>query len=196
MKTVKKYKLSRKFGAPLFEKCQTQKFTLSESRKSPRIPRRQSEYAKQLLEKQKLRIIYSLNEKHLKNYVKKALQAENHEQELINLLESRLDSVIYQLGLAKTRRMARQVVSHGHITLNGKKATVPSTHVKTTDIIKIREGSKQNSIFSDLKDLLTSRPGAKWVEWDSNKSEGKIKTAPSFEEGLVNLSVVFEYYSR
>ena len=197
MKKVKKYKISRRLGIPLFEKCQTQKFALREAKRKQSRFSRESEYSKQLKEKQKLRYLYNLNEKTLKNYVKKALKkAEKgkHEQELINLLESRLDSVAYVLGLANTRRMARQLVSHGHATVNGKRVTIPSMHIKETDVVGVREKSRKNSLFIDTSKKIT--PISNSAKWDPKKMEGKIIGAPNFDESLIDLSTVFEYYSR
>ena len=197
MKPVKKYKLSRRLGFPIFEKCQTQKFALSESKKKPSRFNRQSEYGKQLLEKQKLRFLYNLNEKTLKNYVKRALSRSErgqHEDKLVSLLENRIDSVVYLLGLADTRRMARQIVSHGHIMVNGVRTTVPSMHIKVSDTLTIREKSKKSFLFDKSNKKI--KPISSSVKWDSGKSEGVVVGESKVDSSIINLSVVFEYYSR
>ena len=198
MKPVKKYKISRRLGAPIFEKCQTQKYTLRLQRRKDISYRNVSEYGKQLKEKQKLRYIYSINEKTLKNYVQKAIDIPglSNSDALVMLLERRLDSLVYRMGLASTRRAARQMVSHGHITVNGRKVTIPSIHVRNQDEIGIREGKKKTALFVDLKEKRNNRSISNWITWDNSKLIGNIKSDPKPDEDLIDFSVVFEYYSR
>ena len=129
MKTGPRYKICKRLGNGVFEKCQTQKFTLSESRRSfqGRRPRQISDYGKQLLEKQRVRFTYGITEQQFVNYVNSATKKEGDAAAtLLSTLERRLDNVVYRLGLAPTRRAARQMVVHGHILVNGKKAAIPS----------------------------------------------------------------------
>ena len=130
MKIGPKFKIAKRLGAPIFEKTQTQKFALSESRggrQNKRRPGQMSDYKRQLIEKQKMRFTYGISEKQFRRYVDDAVEKSNQPVALLmERLESRLDNVIYRMGLAKTRRLARQITSHGHICVNGKKMTIPS----------------------------------------------------------------------
>src|SRR5210317_1648441 len=125
MKVGPQYKVCKRLGNGVFEKCQTQKFTLSEGKKSFKMgkrPRQMSDYGKQLIEKQRVRYTYGITEKQLVNYVKGSAQKEGDATDtLLETLERRLDNVVYRLGLAPTRRAARQMVVHEHIRVNGKK---------------------------------------------------------------------------
>jgi small subunit ribosomal protein S4 len=155
---VKKFKKCRRFGSTIYEKCASAKFALSEQKRkfSGKRPKRPSEYGLKLIEKQKLRLSYVLKEKKLKAYVFDAINSpEETYQKIYENLETRLDNVIYRLGLAESRAMARQMVSHGHFTLNGRKFNIPSYAVKVGDKIAVREGSKDRAFFRDIdkKDL-------------------------------------------
>lgn len=200
MKKVKKHKISRRLQAPLFENCQTQKFVLREQRRVPKRRKRAiSEYGKQLAEKQKVRYLYSISERVLKNYVKKAIASRTATTEnmLAEILERRLDNVVYQLNLAPTRRMARQMVSHGHFTVNGRKIAVPSYQIRDTDVIGIREGSTRTKLFQILLAADTkSKPRVGWVSWDAKARQGTITGSPVQGETIFSLPAILEYYSR
>lgn len=201
MKLGPRYKICKRLGSAIFEKCQTQRFQLSEARSAKNRKRRRpgSEYNRQLIEKQKLRLTYGLTEKQFRQYVERALENHVNPQEtLFQTLESRLDSVVYRMGLAGTRRMARQLVSHGHITVNGKKTTVPSYQVKTTDSIAIREGSRTSSLFANANERLAEYTAPQWVVFDSGAFEGSLKQKPAFadQDTGVDIQAVFEYYTR
>src|SRR5690606_30165190 len=144
MKIGPKYKIARRLGAPVFEKTQSQKYALSLARKertSKGRPRAKSDYGKQLIEKQKARFSYGLTEKQFRGYVDKSLSAKSPAQKLFSLLETRLDYTVFRAGLAKTRAQARQAVSHGHITVGGRRVTIPSILLTEGDVIGIRPGS-------------------------------------------------------
>jgi len=201
MKLGPKYKICKRLGSPIFEKCQTQAFQISASKRAAgkRPKRGGSEFQKQLIEKQKLRLLYGLTEKQFSNYVKKALQNHVNPQEtLFQSLEERLDSVAYRMGLSKTRRMARQMVSHGHITVNGRRVTIPSYHVKTTDKIAVREGSRSSVLFESLTDRLQEYKSPAWVQFNTKALTGMLKTKPTLEgqDAPVDIRAVFEYYTR
>ncbi len=198
-----KYKIGKRLGAGVFEKCQTQKFAISEARTGKKNKGRRggrSDYAKQFLEKQKVRYTYGIMEKQFKNYIIKANDTKNIKPAdyLYQMLEQRLDNVVYRLGLAKTRRGARQMVSHGHILLNGIKVTVPSANVKVADVIKIREGSKVSPLFTNLEERFKEYTMPAWVSFDVNKGEGIVKQNPTYERMSLHfdLSPVLEFYSR
>lgn len=201
MKLGNRYKICKRLGANIFEKCQTQRFQLSQARtlKNKKFRRGASEYQKQLLEKQKLRLTYGLTEKQFSNYVKNALKNHVNPQEtLFQQLEERLDSVVYRMGLAKTRRMARQIVAHGHVMINGRKTTVPSYKVKQTDEISVREGSKTSPMFENLKERLSEYKYPSWIQFDPSALAGKLKSLPVFQDQdtAVDIGAVFEYYTR
>jgi small subunit ribosomal protein S4 len=197
-----KYKLGRRLGAGVFEKCQTPKFVLSSERrarrKSDSRPKPLSEFGQQLIEKQKIRFGYGIAERQLSNYVKEAIQTKgmSTKDALFNILETRLDNVVYRFGIAHTRRLARQLVSHGHITLNGKKTTVPSTRLKIGDVVKVRDGSKGSPLFENMGEKLKAYNAPTWVSFDADALEGKILTLPKNNESFINLSSVLEFYSR
>ena len=199
MRNVKKYKISRRLQAPLFEKCQTQKFVLREQRRAPKRRRRAaSDYSKQLVEKQKVRYFYGISERVLKNYVRKAVAVKQvaTEEMLGRILESRLDNIVYRLGLAPTRRMARQMVSHGHFTVNGRKVTVPSYQIVPSDTVGIREGSTRTSLFQSLFSGGMIRPKAAWVSWNQKERTGAVTGKPAVEDDIFSLPAILEYYSR
>ena len=198
---VKKYKVSRRMGIPLFEKCQTQTYVLREKRREDRVQKRfrtQSEYARQLLEKQKVSYLYGVTDTWIKSRVREsnALPGNKREEFLVNKLERRLDNITYRLGLSATRRMARQMVSHGHMLVNEKRVLSPSYIVKDTDVVTIRKGSEKAKFFVDLKEKMAARPKVSWVKWDADKKQGSITGNPETERDVINISEVFGYYSR
>ncbi len=197
-----KYKIAKRLGAPIFEKTQTQKFALSEAktvRKRTGRPGGMSDYKRQLLEKQKMRFTYGITEKQLRRYIDEAL--EHNEKpigELMARLETRLDNVVYRLGIAKTRRLARQMVSHGHIMINGRRLNIPSHKVKVGDLVSVREASKSSPLFSGLAESLQNDRVKAWLALDQKKLEGKVVAAPTYEptETLFDPQQVLEFYSR
>jgi len=199
-----RYKICRRLGSDVFEKCATQKFALSQAKKerSSKGKRRGhlSTFASQLIDKQKVRFSYGLSEKQFSNYVKKATSTHGvtPSSKLYELLESRLDNVIYKMGLAATRRFARQLVSHGHITVNGVKNRVPSTAVKIGDKIAVREGSQKSVVFTDLDKKLKNHVAPKWMTFDPSLGVGVIKENPIPEQvGMLNsFNTILEFYSR
>jgi len=203
MKIGPKFKIAKRLGAPIFEKTQTQKFELSVARRanqrSSRRPRQMSDYKRQLIEKQKMRFTYGISEKQLRRYVNEAVEKSHQPVELLmNRLESRLDNVIYRMGLAKTRRLARQIASHGHICVNGIKMTIPSHRVKVGDVLSIREGSRQTGLFINLGESHEAAGLPSWVTYDVKKMEGTMKAEPIYNpaETLFDPEQVMEYYSR
>ena len=199
MKKVKKYKISRRLQTPLFEKCQTQKFLYREQNRTARPVgrrRQRSDYGRQLTEKQKVRYLYGISERTLKNYAREASRGSEAENTLIRILECRLDNVVYQIGLALTRRMARQMVSHGHITVNGRKVTIPSYRVRDVDVIKVREGSERTALFQSILTGAAVKPRVAWASWDGKKKTGSITDVPVVSDTVFSLPAVFEYYSR
>jgi small subunit ribosomal protein S4 len=195
-----KFKICKRLGAGVYDKCQTSKFSVVTKKfgAGARRPKALSEYGTQLIEKQKIRFSYGLSEKQLSNYVKKAsaIKGAGTAEKFYEQLESRLDNVIYRMGLTNSRRASRQMVSHGHIIVNDHKVTIPSFQVKVGDIIKIREGSKVKKIFDNLTERLKDYTAPAWVSFDIKKLEGKVLDKPKNTETFLDLNVVLEFYSR
>ncbi|MEK7628132.1 MAG: 30S ribosomal protein S4 [Patescibacteria group bacterium] len=192
-----KFKIGKRLGPAVFEKCQTQKFTLSEARgrKAVRGRRSLSDFGKQMLEKQKVRFTYGLTEKQFRNYIDKAIELTNSPEAIHIALETRLDSVAYRAGLAPTRRAARQMVSHGHITVNGKRMTTPSHHMRTGDVFAVRVGSADKVLFAAAEEH-PSTPA--WLAFDWNSRSGSVLSVPRYAatETSFDYPTVFEFYSR
>ncbi len=201
MISAPKYKICRRLGPGVYEKCQTQKFVISEGKRAPakrgRGPKGGSEYSQQLLEKQKIRFTYGLTEKQFRNYVDKAIESKaGATDRLFELLESRLDNVVYRMGLAHTRRLARQMTSHGHFTVNGKKSTIPSQAIKIGDLVGIREGSKKSKLFENLEARLKEYTAPNWVTYNKDKGEGSVQGKPKNLDSYLDFNAVLEFYSR
>ncbi len=202
MKTVQKYKICRRLGPGVFEKCQTAKFVASEGRHAKNMknkrPKTLSGYALQFVEKQKVRFMYNISEKQFSNYIKEAVSTKGipATEALFELLETRLDNVAYRLGLAHTRRLSRQMSSHGHFTVNGKKTTVASLRVKVGDIIAVREGSKKSPLFADMAKKMKEYTAPNWLTFNVETLSGKVVGKPKNIEGYLDLNTVLEFYSR
>lgn len=200
MKLGPKYKIARRLGAPIFEKTQTQKFKMRAGEKAGRKPMVRSDYARQMLEKQKARFTYGISEKQFSRYVKDVIATGSHTptQEVFVALETRLDNVVYRLGLASTRRFARQLVSHGHILVNDRKVTIPSYVVRPGDQIGVREGSKSNAVFKDLEEKMKTLQTPVWLTWNAERKQASILRLPSIEgmDLLFDLGAVLEFYKR
>jgi len=202
MKTVQKYKMCRRLGPGVFEKCQTPKFVLSEARHAKssknKRPKALSGYALQFVEKQKVRFTYNISEKQFSNYVNLAVAHKGSvaTEYLFELLETRLDNVVYRLGLAHTRRLSRQMVSHGHITVNGKKITVASHHVHVGDVIAIREGSKKSILFAEMAKKMKEYTLPNWLTFNVETLSGSVQGKPKTVDGYLDLNTVLEFYSR
>lgn len=202
MKTVQKYKICRRLGPGVFEKCQTPKFVASEARHAKnsknKRPQALSGYALQFVEKQKVRFMYSISEKQFQNYINKAVahKGEPATEYLFELLETRLDNVVYRMGLAHTRRLARQMVSHGHFLVNGKKTTVASQQVKMNDIIAVRPGSKKSPLFTEVAKKMKEYTLPNWLKFNVDTLEGGMQGKPKNIDGYFDLNTVLEFYSR
>ena len=203
MKIGPKYKIARRLKAPVFEKTQSQKYVLSESRKTREKKGKKgamTDYGRQLLEKQKARYSYLLTESQFLNYVEAAmaLKVVKNADALFENLETRLDNVVLRLGLCNTRGGARQLVSHGHIFVNGKRVSRPSYRVSIGDIIKIRDLSLGKGVFATLDERLKTLTAPAWLSLDAGKKEGKVTAMPRSQgaELLFDMKSVLEFYSR
>ena len=201
-----KYKIARRLGEAIFPKTQKPRFAMVESKKRANVTKKRkhrsntTEYGLQFLEKQKVRFTYGLGERHMANYIKKAKSTEGTKplDELFKLLERRLDNVVFRTGLVGTRQFGRQVSSHGHITVNGKRMKIPSYEVKVGDKIALYQGSKGKPIFkgkaASLKDIKTPS----WIKFNPETLEAEIVAMPVLGENETNLNFgsVVQFYSR
>ncbi|MDG2342375.1 MAG: 30S ribosomal protein S4 [Cytophagales bacterium] len=197
--TGPKSKISRKYGEPIFGDTKALE-------KKPHPPgqhgrgrrRKKSEYAIQLAEKQKAKYLYGILEKQFRNMFDKATRKDGITGEnLLQLLEARLDNVVYRLGIAPTRRSARQLVVHKHITVNGNLVNIPSYTLKEGDMVAVRERSKSLVAISDSVSNKTANK-YKWLEWDDKSLLGKLVTYPERESipENINEQLIVELYSK
>lgn len=195
-----KYKICKRLGSNIFEKCQTKSFAARAQKDDGKKGKRAgSDFKRQLIEKQKLRLIYSLTEKQFAKYVKEALASgENPSQYLFMKLETRLDSFLFRTGLASTRRAARQMAAHGHATVNGRRVTVPSYELSVGAVVAVRDASKSSALFEGLSDKLKERSLPTWITFDVDQKSATLHAIPSWGErdSIVDFGAVFEYYTR
>ena len=192
---------------PIAKKCRS--FDISPAvmgygnKKSTRNPggnrrKKVSEYGAQLKEKQKVKFVYGILEKQFHKYYLKAANMKGVTGDnMLQLLELRLDNVVYRLGLAKTRRMARQVVGHGHIRVNGQKVDIPSYSVKVGDVITLRQRSAEMEMFKVLREGTTAVT-PKWLTFDAPNLTGTVNALPAREdiELAIAENMIVEFYSR
>ena len=156
-----------------------------------------SNYGEQLKEKQKVRFMYGVNERQFRKTFNEAAKMKGiHGENFLKLLESRLDNVVYRLGLSTTRRGARQLVNHGHITVNGNKVDIPSYRVKVGDTVAVKENSKDHKAIKASLEKVTKR--VEFVTFDDKKLEGKLVRLPERSElhADINESLIVEFYNR
>ena len=171
------------------------------SNKNPGGQRRakKSEYAMQLTEKQKVKFVYGMQERQFRSYYEKASRAEGNTGEvLLSMLERRLDNVVYRLGYASTRREARQLVNHGHFTVNGKRVNIPSFLVKVGDLVAVCEASVSKPRFKKMKEDDAFVAAPKWLDRDKNTLQGKVVAIPTKEDIDFEIAehLIVELYSK
>jgi len=207
-------KLCRREGEKLFlkgERCFTPKCAFERrsfipgqhgptgSRGSRGGTGRESDFSKQLRAKQKARRIYGVFERQFRRYYGKALKARGITGlMLLQVLESRLDNVVFRLGFASSRSQARLLVTHGHFTVNGRRTDIPSMNVKVGDVIAVREGSRDTTYFKDLAPVAETRNVPAWLGRDLKQLSGNVLRLPERPEidGNLNEQLIVEYYSR
>tara|TARA_A100001011_G_scaffold176890_1_gene185564 strand:- start:1514 stop:2119 length:606 start_codon:yes stop_codon:yes gene_type:complete len=197
--TGPKTKISRKFGEPIFgaDKSFEKKNYPPGQHGVNKRRQKKSEYAIQLMEKQKAKFLYGILEKQFRNLFEKASRSKGITGEvLLQLCESRLDNVVFRMGLSKSRRGARQLVSHEHIQVNGKICNIASRTIKVGDVVGVREKSKSLSIIEDS--LSTNESVYEWITWDNNKMEGVFNSIPTREQITENIKeqLIVELYSK
>ena len=169
------------------------------NRTSARAGKKMSEYGLQLREKQKAKFIYGVLEKPFRNYYKKAYRMQGQTGEnLMTILESRLDNVVFRMGLARTRKEARQIVDHKHVLVNGKQVNIPSYLIKAGDVIEIKEKCKGSQRYKDILEVTAGRLVPEWVEVDQEALKGTVKELPKREviDVPVNEVLIVELYSK
>lgn len=193
-------KKSRRYGVPLFGPSKS----LERKNYPPGVHgdkgrRKQSDYAVALGEKQKLRLMYGLLEKQFRRYFQIALRGRGVTGEkLLQLLETRLDNVVFRLGFCNSRRAARQMVTHGHIRVNGRKVSIASYNVKIGDLVTVRESAVSRQMAVKGLDATQISPVPDWLLLDKDAFKGEVKRIPSRDEiaPIVNEQLIVELYSR
>ena len=197
--TGPKTKISRKFGESIFgadKSFEKRNYPPGQHGNNRRKPKK-SEYAIQLMEKQKAKYTYGILERQFRNLFDKANSSKGVTGEvLLQLCETRLDNIVYRLGITKTRNSARQLVSHRHITINGNVNNIPSTHVKVGDVVGVREKSKSLVLIDDS--LSVSNSESEWLSWDKDNLKGTLVSVPTREQITENIKeqLIVELYSK
>ncbi len=191
---------------PVIKRCKTlginpavMGYSKSTKRQPKQSRRKQSEYGMQLNEKQKVKFIYGVLEKQFHAYYEKAERKQGITGEiLLQELERRLDNVVYRLGFANTRREARQLVNHGHFTVNGQRVNIPSYQVKPNDIVAVREKSRTNTKFKTLLEENGRKPMPKWIDKAKDTFEGRITAMPARDDIDYDVAehLIVELYSK
>lgn len=194
-----KTKIARRFGDPIYgvDKVLEKRNTPPGQHGQNRRRKKQSEYGIQLQEKQKAKYTYGILEKQFRNIFEKASHRKGITGEnLLMLIESRLDNTVFRMGIAPTRAAARQLVSHRHITVNGKIVNIPSCLLVPGDVVSVREKSKNLEVITDS--LASNNKSFSWLEWNGEKVEGKFLNYPSREEIPENIkeNLIVELYSK
>ena len=195
-----------KYTGPVLKKCRALGISPMElgidkkSNRQVKVSRKkQSNYALQLKEKQKVKFIYGILEKQFKMYYDRAekMRGVTGENMLI-LIERRLDNVVYCLGLGSSRAMARQIVNHGHITVNGKTVNIPSYQVKAGDVIAVKENKADKAVFADIKAGNVKVNLPKWLSFNNETLTGKVEQLPTREDISLNIQehLIVELYSK
>lgn len=197
-------RLCRREGQKLFlkgERCYSGKCAIEKRNYAPgqhgQSRKKTSDYGLQLREKQKAKRFYGMQEKQFRNLFDKAARKQGKTGEnLLILLETRLDNAVYRLGFASSRKEARQLVVHGHFTVNGKKATAPSMQLKAGDVIKVKEKSTSSPKFKEIKEMSITVPS--WMAVDVEKLEGKVVAMPRREDIDTPIAehLIVELYSK
>lgn len=200
MRIGPKYKIARRLGAPVFEKTQTQKYALRAERKAPKRTFGISAYGKALKELQKVRFGYGTTAGQLARYAKEAIAKKGTEapERLFRRLEMRLDSAVLRAGFAPTRQAARQAVSHGHVTVNGKKMRVPSALVGKGDVVAAREGSKDSGVFRGAEERLKTATAPAWLKIDVAALAATVVAEPQLDRtnSVLDFDAVIQHFRK
>jgi len=193
-------RISRRFGTPIFGPSKyLERRNYGPGVHGPKSRRKVTDYALGLLEKQKLRYYYGLMERQFRNVYERALKRRGVTGEtMLQILETRLDNVVYHLGFANTRPAARQMVNHGHIRVNGRKVNVPSYALKVNDVIVVKDSNVARQMAGKNLEMATSRAVPDWISLNKEAFKGNIVRIPTRDEiqPIANEQAVVEFYSR
>ena len=198
--TGPRVRISRRFGVPIFGPSKyLERRSYPPGVHGPKSRRKLTDYAMGLSEKQKLRYYYGLQERQFRGVYERALKRRGVTGEtMLQILETRLDNVVYNLGFAATRAAARQMITHGHIKVNGRKVNVPSYALKVNDVIEVKDTSVSRQLGTKNMELSTNRPVPEWLSLNKDAFRGVVMRIPSREEiqPIANEMAVVEFYSR
>jgi small subunit ribosomal protein S4 len=198
--TGPRVRISRRFGVPIFGSSKyLERKNYAPGMHGPKARRKQTDYALGLIEKQKLRYYYGLQERQFHGVYQRALKQRGVTGEtMLQILETRLDNIVYQLGFANTRAAARQMVGHGHVLVNGKKVSIPSYSLRVNDVVEVKNTSVSRQIATRGLEISTSRTVPDWVSLDKNAFKGSILRIPTRDDihPIANDQAVVEFYSR
>jgi small subunit ribosomal protein S4 len=198
--TGPRVRISRRFGVPIFGSSKyLERKNYAPGMHGPKARRKQTDYALGLIEKQKLRYFYGLQERQFHGVYQRALKQRGVTGEtMLQILETRLDNVVYQLGFANTRAAARQMVGHGHVLVNGRKVSIPSYSLRVNDVVEVKNTSVSRQIATRGLEISTSRTVPDWVSLDKGAFKGTILRIPTREDihPIANDQAVVEFYSR
>jgi small subunit ribosomal protein S4 len=198
--TGPRVRISRRFGTPIFGSSKyLERKNYPPGMHGPKARRKQTDYAMGLNEKQKLRFYYGLQERQFHGVYQRALRKRGVTGEtMLQILETRLDNVVYHLGFGSTRAAARQMVNHGHVLVNGKKVSIPSYSLKVNDVIEVRNTNVSRQMATRGMEISTSRTVPDWLGLDKNAFKGTVLRVPTREDiqPIANDQAVVEFYSR
>ena len=198
--TGPRVRVSRRFGLPIFGPSKyLERRNYGPGVHGPKSRRKTTDYGLGLIEKQKLRYYYGLLERQFRGVYEKALKRRGVTgEQMLQILETRLDNVVYHLGFANTRAAARQMVSHGHITVNGRKVNVPSYGLKVNDVVVVKHSNVSRQLATKNLEIATSRAMPDWLSLNKEEFKGTIVRIPTRDEiqPIANEQAVVEFYSR
>ncbi|HYE33553.1 MAG TPA: 30S ribosomal protein S4 [Methylomirabilota bacterium] len=198
--TGPRVRISRRFGVPIFGASKyLERKNYPPGVHGPKSRRKHTDYALGLIEKQKLRYFYGLQEKQFRGVYQRALRQRGVTGEtMLQILETRLDNVVYQLGFGATRAAARQMVGHGHVKVNGRKVTIPSYALKVNDVVEVKETSVSRQMATRGLEVSTSRSVPDWLSLNKDGFKGTVLRVPTRDDiqPIANEQAVVEFYSR
>ncbi|HEX7653312.1 MAG TPA: 30S ribosomal protein S4 [Verrucomicrobiae bacterium] len=198
--TGPRVRISRRFGTPIFGPTKyLERRNYGPGVHGPKSRRKTTEYGEGLIEKQKLKYYYGLMERQFRGVYEKALRRRGVTgEQMLQILETRLDNVVFHLGFANTRAAARQMVTHGHVTVNGRKAAIPSHALKVNDVISIKNHNVSKQLATKGLEVSASRAVPDWMSLDKDNLKGVVMRIPTREEikPIANEQAIVEFYSR